>query len=251
MHKVQIPFLAALLLCSIQAFGKDEDLSNVNSVLDRLEKRLLDQEADGLTFDERSSKDATPAKRPRKDSGFDINTELKFEKGEKIEGDTPNRQELSVISDAIKSIENQADQLASSIQKTKQTIIDDASINNFIAIEAALAETDAAAIKSLNIKLDGYAVYELQEASGLWLPSKSIPLFSGPMQPGTHKIELEARLVIRENAGLPLNSDVLKIVSKTFDIAVPVGTKKSRYVISITPPGKDSDKADATMKEAT
>jgi hypothetical protein len=151
---------------------------------------------------------------------------------------------------AISELENQVDKLASNVQKTKQTILDDSGIDNFIALEAHLDDTDASSLKTLIVKLDGYAVYEMQEASGLWMPSKIVPLYSGPMQPGAHRIEIEARLVMRHKQAVPLNSDVYRFVNKSFDLNIPGGVVNSRYIIAIKPPEKIDGTASATMKEA-
>src|SRR5262249_59557781 len=128
------------------------------------------------------------------------------------------------------------DQLASNVQKTKQGILDDAKIDNYVSLEANLADTDAAALKNLSVKLDGYAVYELSDASGLWMPSKTVPLYAGPLQPGVHRLHLEARLVMRHKPGVPLNNDVYRFVNRTFDLNVGRGAHNPRHVIASTPP---------------
>lgn len=237
--------LAALFVQATPVLAKDDDLGNVNTVLDRLERRLLDQEADGLTFDEKTQ---PPPSIESEDGG----TSYKFEnKGKgKVSGTTSEREHMASLAGAITELESQVDQLASNVQKTKQSILDEASIDNFVSIEAQLNETDAAAIKSINIKLDGYPVYELHDASGLWLPSKAVPLYAGPLQPGAHRLDLEARIVVRHQKGMPMNADVYRFINKSFELSVPGGTNKSRYVITIKPPTKIDEQADAVIKEA-
>lgn len=245
---------AATLAVTLPLLAKDEEprgnasspsLDSVDSVLDRLERRLLDQEADGLTFGERN--EPPPAMQPA-----DQGAKYKYEgKGgdAAIKASTTERDQMASLGAAVAELETQVDQLASNVQKTKQAILDEASMDNFVAIEAELGETDAAAIKTLNIKLDGYPVYELHEASGLWLPSKAVPLYSGPLQPGAHRVDLEARIVVRHNQSLPMNADVYRFVNKSFDINVPGGTSNTRYVIAIKPPAKLEEQADAVIKE--
>jgi hypothetical protein len=230
-----------------RALAKGDELGNVDSVLDRLEKRLLDQEADGLSFDEKNA--PPPAAEPT-----GATTKYRFDgKGKgsaaRVTATTDEREQMGALSNAVKDLENQVDQLAANVQKTKQSILDEASIDNFVDIQAELSETDTASIKTLNIKLDGYPVYELHEASGLWLPSKGVPLYAGPLQPGAHRLDLEARIVVRHKDGMPMNADVYRFVNKTFEMSIPGGTKKSRYTITIKPPVKVEDQADAVMKE--
>lgn len=219
------------------------DTAQVDSVLDRLEKRLLDQEADGLTFGE---KEPPPAIGDPTDG---LVTKYKYKKS-KIEGTPADAEKIKAVATMVTDLENQVDQLASSVQKTKQGILDDAAIDNFVSLEAELADTDSAALKSISVKLDGYAVYELSEASGLWMPSKKVPLYAGPLQPGNHRVDLEARLVVRHKDGLPLNGDVYRFINKTFDLVVPGTPGNARYVLAITPPAKLDGTADATLKEA-
>jgi hypothetical protein len=234
----------AVLGASTPALAQSEDrLKSVDSILDRLESRLLDQESDGLTFGE---------KLPPPDTGAPA-TRYKFDgKGGagKVEAKTDEQTELRAIATMIDELEGQVDQLASSVQKTKQSILDEAGIDNFIAVEARLTEADAAALTALTIRLDGFDVYAVQDASGLWLPARMIPLYAGPLQPGRHRIDLEARLAMKHDAALPLNGDVYRFVNKSFDITVPGGTVNTRYVISILPPAKLDGAADATIKEA-
>lgn len=224
-----------------RAQGGANDTAGVDSILDRLEKRLLDQDNDGLTFNEKvnagkAANDTTPT------------SKLDFRKT-KVETSTPENQRLKALANAVTTLEGQVDQLASDVQKTRQTILDEAAINNFVSVEAQMLQTDSAAIKTINVKLDGYSVFELTETSGLWMPSKVIPLYAGPLQPGNHRLELEARIVMKRKLSLPLNSDVYRFVNKSFEINVPAGGGSSRYVIAITPPEKIDGTADATIKE--
>ena len=122
-------------------------------------------------------------------------------------------------------------------------------INNYVSIDAELIETDKSAIKSLQIKLDGYELYSLSDAAGMWLPSKSVPVYAGPLQPGAHRLDLEVRLVLRHNPELPLNGDVYRFINKSFNLDITGGSSNSRYIIAIKPPEKLEESPDATIKE--
>ncbi len=236
--------LLALLAAAPAARAQDEAAAHVDSVLDRLEKRLLDQESDGLTFGEKTNPGSL-------DGNGEPTTKYEFSKRQKVGGSTAAQESLKSLGTAVAELEAQVDQFAANVQKTKQSILDDAHIDNFITFEAHLADTDAAAITAIVVKLDGFGVYELKEASGIWMPARLVPLYAGPLKPGNHRIDLEARIVVKPKKALPMNGDVYRFVNKSFDVAVPGGTRTTRYVISITPPEKPEGKADATMKEAT
>jgi hypothetical protein len=224
------------------ALAQDEAAQHVDSVLDRLEKRLLDQESDGLTFGEKTS--------PKAMEG-EAATKYDFTKRQKVVGSTKSQESLKSIGSAVAELETQVDQFSANVQKTKQSILDEAHIDNFITFEATLADTDAAAITAIAVKLDGFGVYELKEAAGIWMPSVLVPLYAGPLKPGNHRVDVEARIVVKPKKALPMNGDVYRFVNKTFDVAIPGGAKTSRYILSITPPEGADGKPDATLKEAT
>ncbi len=232
--------IVTLLAFSSASRSEPSDLNQVDSILDRLEKRLLDQEADGLSFGEKEAIDGSV--------GYE-KADAQF-KGKKVAtfASTESQDRMKSLAKVVTDLEGQVDQLASSVQKTKQGILDDSAIDNFVTFEAQLADTEAAAIKTLNVKLDGYPLYELNEASGLWMPSKSVPLYAGPLQPGNHRVDLEARIVVKHKKALPMNGDIYRFVNKSFDVAVGSGTSNNRYVITITPPEKIDGTAEATMK---
>jgi hypothetical protein len=246
MFKKVFSSLCFFLMCFATqgvAFAQDGAVGHVDSILDRLEKRLLDQEADGLTFGERQSDPGFLKSSPEKTS-----KKFKF-KGGKVEASTPDKDKLKAIDLLIKDLERQVDQLAGNVQKTKQTVVDEAAVNNYVSVDAELIETDRAAIKSLQIKLDGYDLYSLSDAAGMWLPSKSVPVYAGPLQPGAHRLDLEVRLVLRQNPELPLNGDVYRFISKSFTLKITGASSKSRFVIAIKPPEKLDENPDATIKE--
>jgi hypothetical protein len=232
--------IATFLVFSGASRSEPNDLNQVDSILDRLEKRLLDQEADGLSFGEKEAIDGSVGyeKPDAKINGRRV----------AVDASTVDMDRMKSLTKVVADLEGQVDQLASSVQKTKQGILDDSAVDNFVTFEAQLADSETASIKTLNVKLDGYPLYELSEASGLWMPSKSVPLYAGPLQPGNHRVDLEARIVVKHKKALPMNGDIYRFVNKSFEVAVASGTTNNRYVITITPPEKLDGTAEATMK---
>jgi hypothetical protein len=234
--------IAIALASAAAASAQKADVSQVDAILDRLERRLLDQETEGLTF---SEKNAPPA--PLSDK-----TPVSVYKGEKtrIEASSGTDQRLKDVGRLVTELEQQVDQLAGNVQKTKQNILDDAAIDNFVSLDASLPDTDQAAIKSIVVKLDGFKLYQIDDAAGLWLPSKSIPLYAGPLQPGNHRIDLEARISMREARVLPVSGQVYRFINKSFQWSVPGGQTNARYTITIIPPDKLDGVADAKLQES-
>lgn len=230
------------LAASPPVWAQKADVSQVDAILDRLERRLLDQESEGLTFSEKEA----PTK-PLSDNK--PVTVYKYEKAS-IEAPTLEANRLKEISNLVNELEQQVDQLASNVQKTKQTILDDAAIDNFVRLEATLPETDQAALKSITVKLDGFKLYSVDDSAGLWLPLKVIPLYAGPLQPGNHRLDVEARISMREAKTIPVNSQVYRFVNKSFQWTIPGGQVNNRFMLTIIPPLKLDDQADAKLQEA-
>lgn len=235
---IMTSMIATAFIYSFIAKAQDADVNEVENILDRLEKRLLDQESDSLSFGEKSS--IPDLKEP-------ASKQMNFEKPDAISATSNEAQQLDKLAKLVSTLEAEADRLASNVQKTKQSILSDSKIDNFVTLDARLENPDSASIKSLSVKLDGFAIYELQESSGLWLPSKQIPLYASPLQPGTHRVDLEVRLSLKHQKGLPLNSDVLKIIQQNFEIAIPGGTSGNKYLITLN--SINEKEATATLKE--
>lgn len=239
---------ANLVVSSHQAFaaeGKNTEsrVGQVDTILDRLEKRLLDQEADGMTFSEKRS-ELNFLRQP-----LDGKVKKFQFKGGKFESKAPEKDRLKAIEVLVTDLERQVDALAAKVQKTKQAVIDDATLSNNIVVDAELEGVDKATIKSMRIRLDGYELYSVSDASGLWLPAKIMPIYSGPLQPGSHRIDLEVRLMLRTNPDLPLNTDIYRLLNKSFSMIVGGGTTQGRYVIAIKAPETMDAAAEANLKE--
>lgn len=232
--------LAIAFMHTNLAIAQKSDISHVDAILDRLERRLLDQEAEGLTFSEKNAQNDGQNEKEKSSS-------YKFPK-KTIETVPPNIQKIDEVSRLVRELEQQVDQLASNVQKTKQTIIDDAAINNFVSIEATLPDPDKASIKSLEVRIDGFKLYTMSDSAGLWLPSKSIPLYAGPMQPGNHRLDVEARISMRESKPLPVNNPIYRFINKSFQWSIAEGVSNTRYRLTIQPPDKLDGAVDAQMQ---
>lgn len=239
--KVPTTILFSMIL--IAGFSHAAELDEAESMLDKFEKHLLDQEARQLTFGEKvTPPPPMPETKPSR--------QMFYSKGTKVQGQSPQMRNLNNLSELIAKLEQNVDQLTADIQKTKQRVLDESKVDNFITLEAHLNESDNAALKNMTVKVDGYQVYSIHDAAGLWLPSKKVPLYAGPLQPGNHRIDIEARLSLKKSKGLPFNDDIYRFVNKTFEISVPVGSTHSTYVIDIKPPSTLEQGATATMTNA-
>ena len=90
-----------------------------------------------------------------------------------------------------------------------------------VEITTSIANTDKATFSSLDVDLDGHNIYSLSQDSGLWMSRPSVPLYSGPLQPGKHTINFQARIVKKTKDNLPLNNDVYHLINQSFEITIP------------------------------
>src|SRR5687768_2951164 len=98
----------------------DDANKPVESVLDRLEKDLLDQNSQGLSFGD--ADDRAPALRR------DAETKYRFNPS-RVSTETLEQQRLKEISTAVMDIESSVDRLASDVQQTRQRVLDEAKLD--------------------------------------------------------------------------------------------------------------------------
>ena len=245
--------IIAILMVFFSATARAKEppkTDSVNNVLDRLEKRLIDQEAEELSYKDRPEMTTSTHTNNKTLTRLKSTKSQKFKK-ENITGGAPEYTGIQGIGQLVTQLEGQVDQFAQSVQKSTQSIIEEARIDNYIDIEARLNDPDRASITTLVVKLDGFSIYQSQDSSGLWLPSAAIPLYSGPFPPGNHRLDVELRLAKKSLGPLPIHEDVYHFVSKAFDIVVPIAKEKKRYIIQIKPVSEEGKGFDASLEVAT
>lgn len=207
------------------------------SILDKLERRLLEKERGALSFGEAPSKiDSKKPVTKYKYKNFYINERL------------PKTADFLKIEKAITELESQTEYLASQVQAIKQKILQDASINNQIAIHTIIDDKNEVAFKNLTVSIDGHPIYQQNAALGLWTPTRKIPLFRGPIQPGEHRLDFQARLIQKNHSNLPLHKDSYHMVNESFNFRVPGGQFTKTWEIRLHTPGRNEYKAKAIFK---
>jgi len=199
---------------------KSKPLNDVESILDQLEKRLKDSEIDVIKSP--GSKNTTTS------SG----TALKF-KSKTIEANVGGSQNLLTISEALGRLEDDIDQIDAEVHLTRQSILESAKMDNMIEIEGIIEDPDKTALRSLTVSIDGYQVYILNDSNGLWVPSRSIPIYSGPMSPGRHKVVIESRVSSKKKDHFPYVHADSRVIKKSINIDVPEGQYKKSWSVDL------------------
>lgn len=209
----------------------------VNSVLEQLEKQILSDDADGLTH----------MKSPNGPFGMEDETAPIAGSSKKTRNEDSSR-DFSQINGQIRSLERDIEKLAADVQEYKQSAIVASKDNSYVYIEAKILDAKKNALKSLRVKVDGFTVYQVKDTAGLWVPESSIPLYSGPLSAGNHRIDIEANVGDLPGAGLPVAGPAYKSVEKSFEIQIPLGSTNKKYQLAIIP-GADQKGPSVTLND--
>jgi hypothetical protein len=200
----------------------------IESMLERLEKRLRDREISPLMYE--SGTKNTPSQ------------VIEAPAPATIKGSTPGAKELQQVDRDLNDLEQKLENVEGDLQKLKQQTVENSTTANRTDIAVNLVNYEKEAIGSLYVKLDGYTVYDQKQSSGLWMPSHKIPLFSGPLEAGIHRLDIEVSTMNKA----PHSPDV-RSVRKSFDIKIPAGISKANLVVNLN---NDKGTLSADMHEA-
>ena len=242
MPKVVLNILSVIsfgLLAGI-AFGQNGE-EGADKVLEQLEQQIMSDEADGLSH----------FKSPNgpfgmQDETAPINNGVSKPKASNAEA----TQDFTQIHKQIKDLERDIDTLSSDVQQYKQSAVATSKDNSYVYLEASIMEADKNNLKSIRVKVDGFTVYQVRDTAGLWTPKSAIPLYSGPLSAGTHRIEITASIGEIQKPGLPVNGPSFKSVEKTFEIQVPLGSTNKKYQIAIAPAPEAGATPTVTLKDS-
>ncbi|MBF0440442.1 MAG: hypothetical protein HQK54_00910 [Oligoflexales bacterium] len=226
---------------SSDATGKisKQKSNDSETILERLEKKLKDQQEDVLDLD-------SVRKLPSKSD--DKTTKYEFKEGLTITSKSGMSPQMNELDKAIHELESEVEQLSSEVQKLKQDVFVNAKIDNVVEIKTKLPISFEMSFRTINAKLDGYLVYDAGESTDLWTPRNEVPLFSGPLQPGKHVIDFEARLVRRKLEGLPVTENIYAMVRNRFEFNVPIAKEKRAITILLSKPEKNGSNVIAKLE---
>lgn len=224
--------LVLALWSASYAYAADSNIQAMDSVLDRLEQKLMEQEASTLRIEPIGD---TPKSQQN----------LKFQKGT-IEGRPPGSNEFATLEKQISDLEKEADELSGQIEASKADLLDKSSQGSLVEINALIEDPDLTSIRELNLSIDGKKIYAMN--GGDWTPSPEIPFFIGPLAAGEHSIELNARTIRRREKSLPLDQNLTHRYEQTFQINVAPGVFHKGYRIRLVRPEQANTRARASME---
>lgn len=227
----RILLFSLVAFCSVQASAADA-VHSMDSVLDQLERKLMEQEATTLRIEPINEA-------PRAQQN------VRLPKGT-VEGRQPGFDDFAALEKQIASLEKEADELSGHIENTKADLLDKSSKGSLVEINAVIEDPDLTSIRELSLSIDGKTIYAMN--GGDWTPSPEIPFFIGPLAPGEHQLELNARTVRRREKTLPLDQNITHRYQQTFKINVAAGVFHKGYRMRLVRPEQQNTRAQASLE---
>jgi len=222
---------------------EEESAENLDKVLDKLEKKLIDKD-DLATPKMNGPNEEVKVNKPQ------TTQQVTPTSPEKIKGRTPAAKNLKEIQSKITEYDNRIEILEADLRRIKSNLYDSSITDNQVMIEVRASETSKFIIRDLVAKLDGNAIYSQMDASGLWMPSKSIPLFYGPLRPGDHQITIAATIAPIATDGLELPTWKHKSFEQNFSFSVADGKIRKSFSLEITHSNEATSKPIAKLIES-
>jgi hypothetical protein len=169
---------------------------------------------------------------------------------QKIEAIPPGAKELESIAASLNRIDNEIDTLSKDVEAFRNKAFRNSTAGNIVDLDVILNSPETARLRSLSVKLDGFELYSTNDSANLPLPAIVVPVYSGPLQPGGHKLEISSRIALAgESSSAPLNTFAYKNSTKTFDLSIDEGSFRRRYTIEIVPPKDRKDPLNIELKQ--
>ena len=216
----------------------------IETVLDKLDRRLLDKEANPLTLDEQ---DATSGH--TKNIGAPTQT-YSPKSTAKITGNTPTGKNIQELQRKINEYDGRVEILESDLRKLRSGIYEASATDNQVMVEVKSGNNTKFIIRTLTARLDGNTLYNQADPAGLWMPTRSVPLFYGPLQPGEHRIDLTAMLAPLSSDGLEMPSWNKRGLQQSFTFNVADGKLRKTVSIEINDAKGDGSQPVAKITEA-
>ena len=246
MSLISIAVIAIMATRSRIAFSatSEQHAKKIENVLDKLEQRLLDKEASPLTFEEEQKPAAAKSDPARTTQKYSPKSPAR------VTGQTPGGKNLQELQKKINEYDNRIEILESDLRKMRASVYEGSVADNQIMLEIRAGNTSKFIIRTVTARLDGNILYTQLDPAGLWMPTRSIPVFYGPLQPGEHRMDVAATLAPLSEDGLELPTWKQKAVQQSFSFTIPDGKVRKNLIIEINDTKGDGSQPVASLVEA-
>jgi hypothetical protein len=233
--------LPALLITSLLCVGASapKRSESTESILDRLERKLMEQEAATLRITappvSASKNNKAPVQR------FDMPASI-------MAAPLPHEAGFDGIAKELRELEQDADELSGQVEKLKADFLAMADKGNFVEIKLVIEDPNAMVVRTMALTIDKHPVYETQDREGQWIPGPEVLLYAGPMEPGTHELNLKGRIVRRYESNVPLDQNLYHAYDQNLQVVVPTGAFRQGYRLKLAKPEKQNIHAQAVLE---
>lgn len=234
--KYQALLAAALTGLSLFVTAQTNNISQVESILDKLEEQLLNQEGESFSI-----------KGDRLDRSKTATPTMKFS-GQSIYANPGSEKRIAELAESVGKLEQQIERLSAQVHRSKQHVIELSRQANHVSLQLTPPNDDQAAMQRISVKIDDFEVYTLEDSAGLWLPNQMAQLYSGPLAPGEHQLQISARFALRANDGIPVQTPIIRTLDKTFPIVISEKATQEDIAVAFTLPTTRDGKVNATIK---
>ena len=216
---------------ALSAGTADVQSRKIENVLDKLEKRLIDREGSPFTEEEDLS-----LKKPKSAKESPVKETYQPKSPGKIKGSTPSGKNLMEIQKKINEYDSRIEILESDLRRLRAGVYEGSVTDNQVMLNVKTSNDAKYIIRTLTTRLDGNTLYNQLDPAGLWMPTREIPIFYGPLQPGEHRVDLTATIAPVTPEGLELPTWQHKSVQQSFSFNIPDGKIRKSLIIEISEP---------------
>jgi hypothetical protein len=233
-----IGIIALFFLLEVNSYAASKPSNDLtDNMLDRLERKLLEQEAATLRI--QPPPKTMPPQKPDKKLNYQPQTFI---------GQMPGSQEFSSVDKKLSEIEVQVEDLSQRVEKLQSEVMEKTEKGSLVEIQVALDEPETTALREMSISLDQYLIYQLGKNLNAWTPSPQIMVYSGPLEPGKHILAFKAQTLRRHSEKVPLDTNLFHTYNQEIKIEIPQGTYRRGYKLRLSKPDKQNTYALAVME---
>ncbi len=236
MRQLPTLLIAGFLCIGASAPNRTESTENI---LERLERKLMEQEAATLriTAPPISASKNTKAPVQRYEMPASV-----------MAAPLPHESGFDGIAKDLRELEQDTDELSGQVEKLKADFLAMADKGNFVEIKLVIEDPNAMVVRSMALTIDQHSVYETQDREGQWIPGPEVLLYAGPMEPGTHELNLKGRIVRRYESNVPLDQNLYHAYDQNIQVVVPTGAFRQGYRFKLAKPEKQNIHAQAVLE---
>lgn len=237
-HDTMKLFSAILAVLSLAYSGEilaqrkstDAHAKQIESVLDRLEKRLIDKESSPLTQEENERAAVEESSNPNKKQ-----PEQRYvpKAAASIKGQTQSGKNIMELQKKLNEYDNRIEILESDMRRVRSNLNDAAVTDNVVSLQIKTDPKRPVTLKTLAAQLDGNTLYSQIDPAGLWIPSKMISLFYGPLKPGAHKLDITTTLATSPEDAASASTWKQKALTQSFEFNIPEGKQRKSITVEI------------------